>query len=165
MIRAAAVLLAATVLSGCTGDDGDAAPTSTTVASTTIESTTSTAPPRFTGDPDSPFCITVRAADDRPLLDPFEAGLEADEVELRLRALALRFAQLAEQAPDELRADLDDLSSALTELESTLAEFSHDLGAAAEAGVDLSVVDDPRFGDVAARLTAYATQVCEAGET
>lgn len=164
MIRAAAVLLAASVALACSGDDGAAAPTTTAVAPTT-EVTATTAPPTFTGDPDSPFCTTVRAAADRPILDPFEAGLDADEVELRLRALTLRFGQFAEQAPDELRADLDDLSSALTELESTLAEFGHDLGAAAEAGVDLSVVDDPRFAEVAIRLTAYSTQVCEAAET
>lgn len=164
MIRAAAVVLAVSVAFACSDADDDATPSTTVTSPTTVESTT-TEPPAFTGDPDSPFCTTVRAAADRPLLDPFEAGLAPDEVELRLRALTVRFGQFAEQAPDELRTDLDDLSSALTDLESALADFGHDLGVAAEAGIDLSVVDDPRFVDVAVRLTAYTTQVCGAGDS
>lgn len=166
MIRAAAVLLAASVAIACAGDES-VAPTTTASTSATASTSTSsdaattTAPPDFTGDRDSPFCETVRAAADRPLLDPFEAGLEPDEVELRLRALVLRFDEFAAQAPDVLRDDLGDLVSALADLESSLADFGHDLGAAAEAGVDLSVVDEPRFADVAARLAGYSAQVCE----
>ena len=163
MIRLAAVLLAASVALACS--DGDDATPTTTASPTTADSTTTIAIPTFTGDPASPFCIAVRSAAERPVLDPFEAGLDPDEVELRLRALVVRFGQFADQAPDELADDLDDLSSALVELESTLADFGHDLGAAAEAGVDLSVVDDPRFVDAGTRLAAYAAQVCEGPES
>lgn len=162
MIRTAAAIMIALAVLACSDDaDGSAAPaSSTTEANEGVASTT--APPDYTGDPDSAFCAGVLESADRPLLDPFAAGIDGRELELRIRALVLRFAQLAEQAPEELADDLSDVAAALDALDEALAGHDYDLGAAGDAGVDRSVLDDPRFVDVATRVAAYTRQVCGA---
>lgn len=155
-------LLAATVLglllaAACGGDEGseDAGPTEAT-----REVSASTAPPEFDGDPDSEFCQRSRQAADQPVLDPFEAGLEPREVELRFRALAQRFAGFAEIAPDPLADDLTLLDQTFQDLAVLLDDADYDFARLAEAGADISVFDDPALADVADRLTAYQEQVC-----
>ena len=151
----AAILL---VLAACSGDDQTSSPS--TMSSSTTEGTTTTVP-EFTGDPDSPFCTLVAAAEDNAVLDPFEPGLEPREVELRFRAMQLRFAEFAEAAPPELAGELADIVAALEDLDSVLAVADYDFTALAESGSDLSVFDDPRFAETAARIDAYRDQVCE----
>ena len=156
--RLGAVLLLA-VVGACSGDDQappDAAPAEET-SSTTASSTTV---PDFDGDPDSEFCRLVRSAGDRPVLDPFAAGLEPREVELRFRNLRSRFREFADAAPPELAPTLGDLLEALDQLGTILEDNDHDFARIAESGVDTSVFDDPAFTDVAARISAYDSQVC-----
>lgn len=169
MIRRAPLLvtmamLVALVVAGCTGDDAETADGTAdgTRATTTtvVESSTTADPPTFTGDPDSAFCAEILAAADRPLLDPFEAGLDAREIELRVRALVVRFEQLATVAPPELTDDVASVGGALRALDATLADHDYDLGAAGEAGADLSFLDDPAFESVAVRIASYTEQVC-----
>ena len=154
------LLLAAALLVGaCGGDDGaseDAAPTE--VATPT--QTASTEPPVFEGDPDSPFCEQSRAAAERPVLDPFEAGLEPREVELRFRALAQRFGGFAEIAPEPLADDLALLDASFDELAVALEDADYDFEQLAAGGIDVSVFDDPALAVVADRLAAYQDQVC-----
>jgi hypothetical protein len=156
-------LLAATVLglvlaAACGSDEGseDAAPT----AAPTSGVTASTAPLEFDGDPDSEFCRRSREAADQPVLDPFEAGIEPREVELRFRALAQRFAGFAEIAPDPLADDLTLLDQTFRDLAVLLDDADYDFARLAEAGADISVFDDPALAEVADRLTAYQDQVC-----
>ena len=89
-------LLVTAVLAACSGgSDHAGAPSS----STTTTSTTSTTVPTYTGDPDSAFCHLVTSADERPVLDPFEADLDPTDVEIRFRALQLRFQEFDDAAP------------------------------------------------------------------
>lgn len=161
MIRPAlaAVLAAALALAGCGNDDGgDAAPDEPTA---TAPATTE--PLAFDGDPDSAFCQRSREAADRPVLDPFEAGIEPREVELRFRALAQRFDGFAELAPPELADDLALLDERFDELARVLDDADYDFARVAESGVDISVFDDPELGAIADRLSAYQAQVCTLG--
>ena len=147
--------LAALVLVGCSsgGDaDDDAQARSTT---------TTTEVPLFSGDPDSAFCRLAR--EDRPVLDPFEPGLEPREVELRVRQLRNRFDEFAAAAPSELRTELRSLVDALEELDVLLEEHDYDFGALADSGADTSMFDRSEFGGVAVRIAAYRQQVCLAG--
>lgn len=154
-------LLAATVLglllAGCGGGGAeDAAPT----APPSSETTGATAPLAFEGDPDSEFCQRSRDAADQPVLDPFEAGLERREVELRFRALAERFEVFADIAPEPLADDLDLLDRTFQDLAALLEEADYDFARLADAGADVSVFDDPALAVVAERLEAYQDQVC-----
>lgn len=152
---AAAALAAVSVVAAC-GDDDSASPG----PSTTEAPVETTAPPSYEGDPDSPFCQRSRAAADQPVLDPFEAGLEPREVELRFRALAQRFEGFAEVAPEPLAADLTALDESFDDLADALESAGYDFARLAAADVDVSLFDDPAFTDVAARLAAYQDQVC-----
>lgn len=160
MKRLTALLLTATiVVAACSDDDdGENSTTSSTTASTT---TTTDSVPTFAGDPDSAFCVEVRSADDAPVLDPFATGLEPREVELRLRALRLRFGDFAEVAPRELEADLDSVVASLDELDALLDASGYDFAALAESGADISLADDPAFATIGTRLLAYREQVCD----
>ena len=159
MIRRAlvATVLLALPLTACSGDDGrDPEPAS----APTTEAPSSTAPPEFEGDPDSEFCQRSREAAEEPVLDPFEAGLDARDVELRFRALAQRFEGFAEIAPAPLTEDLTLLDGAFEDLAVLLEEADYDFARLAEQGADISVFDDPALGAVAERLAAYQNQVC-----
>lgn len=160
MIRRALAATAVLALSitACSGDDGgeDAGP----AAASTTEAPTSTAPPEFEGDPDSEFCQRSREAAEKPVLDPFEAGLDARDVELRFRALAQRFEGFAEIAPEPLTEDLTLLDDAFQDLAVLLEDADYDFAQLADQGADISVFDDPALGAVAARLAAYQDQVC-----
>lgn len=162
MIRrplAGLLLAAALLVAACSDDDDpteDAAPTD----GTGTETTATTAPLVFEGDPDSEFCERSRAAADQPVLDPFEAGLDSREVELRFRALAQRFGGFAEIAPEPLADDLALLDDSFDELAIALEEADYDFEQLAAGGVDVSVFDDPALAVVADRLAAYQDQVC-----
>ncbi len=160
MIRRALVATTALALSltACSGEGpgDDAASTSTTT-----QATATTAPPEFAGDPDSEFCQRSRDAAEQPVLDPFEAGLEPRDVELRFRALAQRFEGFAEIAPEPLEEDLTLLDAAFADLAVLLEEADYDFARLAEQGADISVFDDPALGAVADRLAAYQSQVCD----
>lgn len=163
-IRVAAVAtVAALVLGACSSGDEASAPESTTTASTTTASTTtavSTTVPTFTGDADSEFCALVAEGDERPVLSPFEADIDAQEVELRMRNLRNRFGQYAQVAPPELEADLESLVVALDDTDEALATFDYDFDAMAEAGYTIGTLDDPVFEIVGFRLAQYRSQVC-----
>lgn len=163
MIRAAAVVVVGLAVLACSGDDVAPATSELTTSIVADDPPNTTAPPSYTGDRDSPFCVEVLEGADRPVLDPFAAGLDAREIELRMRSLVVRFDQLADLAPVELADDLDRVSIALESLDSALADHGYDLGAAGDAGTDLSTLNDPAFVDVGARVAAYADQVCRAG--
>lgn len=152
-------VLAVLVTTACGSDDGGEDATSTEAP--TSETTATTAPPEFEGDPDSAFCQRSREAADQPVLDPFEAGLEPREVELRFRALAQRFEGFADIAPDPLADDLALLDDAFQDLAVLLDDADYDFARLAEDGADITVFDDPALADVAARLEAYQDQVCE----
>ena len=102
------VAVCALVLATACGD-GDAEDATEPPPDASEETIASTLPPTFEGDPDSEFCQRSRAAAEEPVLDPFEAGLEPREVELRFRALAQRFEGFAEIAPDRLAAYQDEV--------------------------------------------------------
>lgn len=146
--------LAALAVLGCSSDD-DAADDEARARSTT----TTTELPVFRGDPDSAFCRLARQ--DRPVLDPFEPGLEPREVELRVRQLRNRFDEFAAAAPSELRTELRSLVEALEELDALLDEHGYDFAAVADSGADTSMFDRSEFGDVAVEIAAYRQQVCE----
>lgn len=150
-------------LGACSGDDDVADPSSstdTTAVATSAETTVSTTVPTFTGDPDSPFCDLIDEGETRPVLSPFEPGIEPGEVELRMRNLRNRFDEFADAAPPDLEADLDALVVALADTDAALATHDYDFAAMAEAGVTVSTFDDPVFEIVAFRLAEYRTQVC-----
>jgi hypothetical protein len=154
---AGAVLLAA----ACGDDDGvDDAAGDPSADTTTAPAPPTTAVPDFEGDPDSAFCQRSREAAERPVLDPFEAGLDPREVELRFRALAQRFEGFAELAPEPLADDLALLDRRFDELAGILAGAGYDFERLATSGQDLSLLDDPALADVATRLAAYQAQVC-----
>jgi len=148
--RAALLALVAVALAACGGGRGgsDAAGTSTTTTG-------------FDGDPRSPFCQRSRDAAAEPVEDPFEAGLEPAAVELRFDALVARFDRLAAVAPEPLAEDLDLLEQRLGELRQALDGAGYDFEQLVQAGVDLSLFDDPALADVADRLSAYQSQVCD----
>lgn len=154
----------AVLLGACSGDDdADYTASASTTSSTTqpaTASTVSTTVPTFTGDPDSPFCRLIVEGAERPVLDPFEPGLDPSEVELRLRNLRNRFEEFAEVAPPGLEADLDALVVALADTDASLAVHDYDFAAMAEAGVTVSTFDDPVFEIVGFRLGQYRIQVC-----
>jgi hypothetical protein len=153
--RVALVLAAAVLVTGCRDDGAEepAAASSTAAAVTTV--------PRFEGDPDSRFCQISREAAERPVLDPFAAGLPPEEVELRFRALSQRFRRFADVAPAPLEDDLALLVSSFDELARVLDAADHDFARLAEDDVDVSIFDDPALGAIADRLAAYQDQVCE----
>jgi hypothetical protein len=165
--RAGALVLLVIALAACRGGDEDAEPgtTPSTAPSSevTVEdpSASTTSVPDYAGDPDSPFCVALAGADDRPLLDPFEAGIDATEVELRLRALRVRFDELVGLAPAVIVADVRSVADGIARLDETLAVHDHDLGAAADSGADLTFLDAPEFAAVGARLAGYQSQVCD----
>lgn len=157
-VRALAVL-SILLLAACSGGDDDASPghSSTTTGASGSSSTTTVI---FTGEADSEFCVLLAESEEQPVLDPFEAGLGPREVELRFRALELRFAELAEVAPPDLEADIDGLVTALEDLGSELEGAGYDFAALAESGADVSAFDDESFAESAARVDAYRQQVC-----
>jgi hypothetical protein len=147
--------LAALVVVGCSSDGG-------ADADDEAQSTTTSAEvPVFTGDADSAFCRLAR--EDRPVLDPFEPGLEPREVELRVRQLRNRFDEFAAAAPRELRTELRSLVDALEELDALLEDHDYDFGALADSGADTSMFDRSEFGGLAVQIAAYRQQVCLAG--
>lgn len=93
------------------------------------------------------------------MLDPFQAGLEPQEVELRFRALRNQFDEFAGVAPDALADDLDRLVQGLGELAEVLDASGYDFAEAALLD-ELAFVDDPVFADIGVRLAAYQEQVC-----
>lgn len=139
----------------CSGSGEDAAPEETVTSSTTTTTVLV-----FTGDPDSPFCQLLAESEDRPVLDPFEAGIEPSEVELRFRSLQQRFGAFAEVAPPELAPDIDALVSALDSLGEQLDAAGHDFSVLAETGGDLGEFDDQEFAEVGDRIASYRRQVC-----
>ena len=168
-MRSLLVVAAAVVLAACSSGGGlvrDESATSTTAPPTSeaaADPTPTTSGEVFTGDPDSPFCAATRDAADRPVLDPFAPGLDAQEVELRFRALAQRFDGFADVAPEPLADDLALLTETFDGFEALLETADYDFARLAEADVDLSVFDDDRLGVVAARLASYQAQVCQQG--
>ena len=150
-------LLVTATLAACSGGSDDASAPS---SSTTTASTTSTTVPTYTGDPDSDFCRLVTSADERPVLDPFETGLDANDVEVRFRALQLRFQEFDDVAPPELAPDLDALVASLDQLGGVLADAGYDFTELAKSEADVSAFDDPAFAETAARISAYRDQVC-----
>ena len=156
-------VVAALLLLGCSTDGESVADA---VGQTTTESapteTSTTAVPDYTGDSGSTFCGLLRQAGERPVLDPFEAGLEPREIELRLRTLLVRFDELLRDAPAEITSDIELVATGLLALDDALSGHAYDLGAAAEAGENLAFLDAPEFADVATRIAAYETQVCDA---
>lgn len=154
-----AAICALVLATGCSDDDGpeDATESAEDAAP---EVTGTTVLPTFEGDPDSEFCQRSREAAEEPVLDPFEAGLEPREVELRFRALAQRFAGFADIAPEPLEDDLALLDQTFDDLASVLADADYDFEQLAAADVDVSVFDDPALAAVADRLAAYQDQVC-----
>jgi hypothetical protein len=153
------VVCAVVLATGC--GDGDAEDATEPTPDASEELTASTSPPTFEGDPDSEFCQRSRDAAEEPVLDPFEAGLEPREVELRFRALAQRFAGFAEIAPEPLVDDLALLDATFDELAVVLADADYDFARLAADEVDVSVFDDPALAVVADRLAAYQDQVCD----
>lgn len=145
-------------------DATDGRPSDQAVDDPTDDAVTTTDPvvPVFEGDPDSPFCAAIRDADDTPVLDPFEGGIEPREVELRLRALRVRFGEFAAVAPPALEADLDAVVDGLDDLDALLADNDYDFDRVAESGTDISLVSDPAFNAIGTRLLAYRDQVCRA---
>ncbi len=136
----AVFVLAVSVLESCAGSSGDDATATTTTAAPT---TSTTAPPDYAGDADSPFCRLVSAAVDRPVRDPFEAGLEPREVQVRFLALSQRFSEFAAVAPPELSDDLDALVGSLQDLGDVLAAAGWDFSELARSGADMGSFDDP----------------------
>lgn len=153
MTRRAAlgVLLGAALLAGCGDDDGDA----------DVAGPTTTEVPAYEGDPDSDFCRLSRESADEPVLDPFAAELDPRQVEQRFESLATRFDRFAEVAPGPLEEDLALLDERFDRLGAVLADAEWDFANLIGSGEDLSIFDDPALADVAARLTAYQSQVCE----
>jgi hypothetical protein len=160
-------LIGATVLvvllAGACGDDDDSGDAAPAEGSVTETMGTTTEPLVFEGDPDSEFCQRSREAAEQPVLDPFEAGLEPREVELRFRALTQRFEGFAEIAPEPLADDLALLDETFQELAVVLEEADYDFAQLAADDVDVSAFDDPALAVVAERLAAYQAQVCAAG--
>jgi hypothetical protein len=153
------VAVCALVLATGCGDDAEDATEPTPDPSEELTATTS--PPTFEGDPDSEFCERSRTASEEPVLDPFEAGLEPREVELRFRALAQRFEGFAEIAPGPLADDLALLDTTFDDLAVVLDDADYDFARLAADEVDVSVFDDPALAVVADRLAAYQDQVCD----
>lgn len=156
---AGATVCALLLATGC-GDDGGVDDALDATDDAAPEVTGSTPRPSFEGDPDSEFCQRSREAADQPVLDPFEAGLEPREVELRFRALAQRFEGFAEIAPEPLEEDLALLDQAFDELAVVLEDADYEFEELAAAEVDVSVFDDPALAVVADRIAAYQDQVC-----
>lgn len=155
-----AVACCASALLGCSGGSGSGSPTSApSEPSATSTSTLVT----YVGDPDSPFCRLVADAESRPVRDPFEPDLDPGEVQVRFRALRLRFAEFATVAPPELAPDLEALVRSLDDLDSLLAANDYDFDSLAASGADMSAFDDPAFVDTASSISAYRTQVCDGG--
>lgn len=159
-LRVGVALCALALATGCS-DDGGVEDATDATEPDAPEITGSTPPPSFDGDPDSEFCQRSREAADQPVLDPFEAGLEPREVELRFRALAQRFEGFAEIAPEPLEEDLALLDQTFDDLAAVLEEADYDFAQLAEGEVDVSVFDDPALAVVADRLAAYQDQVCD----
>ncbi|MDE0805019.1 MAG: hypothetical protein OSA99_17065 [Acidimicrobiales bacterium] len=160
--RATALLVVlAVAVAGCS-DDAVAPTTTTSTAVSPVGSAPSstTTVPTYEGDPDSAFCQELIAAVDRPLLDPFAAGIDARELELRLRAVQIRFETLVTIAPSAIADDVELVALGLVTLDDALDRHGYDLGAAAEAGEDLSFLDAPEFAAVATRVAGYQDQVC-----
>lgn len=160
--RAVAVVAGAVVLlAACGGDDGDDGAVPADAASAEDVPLDTGEPPVFEGDPASEFCRRSRESAERPVLDPFAPGLDAREVELRFRALAQRFGEFAEVAPEPLADDLELLDERFGELSELLESADYDFARLAEQGADVSAFDDPAFEAVAERLAAYQEQVCD----
>lgn len=160
--RAVAVVAGATVLlAACGSDDGDDAAMLEDAAVAEDVPLDTGEPPVFDGDPHSEFCQRSRESAERPVLDPFAPGLEPREVELRFRALAQRFGEFADVAPEPLADDLTLLDERFGELSEMLEGAGYDFGRLAEEGADISAFDDPEFAAVAERLAAYQEQVCD----
>lgn len=164
-----AVAVAASLLVGalgaCTGDDADDASSPSTNAATTLpaprSTTTPVSVPTFTGDTDSEYCVLVREAPERPLLSPFELGIDAFEVELRVRNLRNRFDELVAVAPEELSEDLARLTVALQTVDETLDGVDYEIDRLADAAQSIPGLDDPAFDQVNVNLAAYNDQVCD----
>lgn len=147
-------------IAGCTDDAPPPATTTSTAVSTVQPDQSTTTVPIYDGEPDSAFCRELVGAADRPLLDPFAEGVDARELELRLRALLVRFETLVTTAPPPIAEDVELVATGLVTLDDALGRHDYDLGTAAEAGEDLTFLDAPEFADVATRIAAYQEQVC-----
>ena len=148
MLRALTLAVGLVLVAACGGGDDDGAGTTTTEVA------------RFEGDADSAVCRATRDAAERPVLDPFEPGLDPREVELRFRALAQRFGTFADLAPEPLADDLALLDERFDRLAAVLQDADYDFEALVGSGEDLSLFDAPELVDVADRLAAYQEQVC-----
>ena len=154
-------LIAAAVmaLAACT-DRSDGNSADATTSSVTAAPSSTTTAPDYSGDPDSAFCALVESSDDRSVRDPFEPGLDPPEVQVRFRALQLRFEEYADVTPVELRADIDAVVATFDQLDGVLAGSGYDFDRLAETSTDLGAFDDPSFAAAADRISAYQSQVC-----
>lgn len=157
-------LLATLVLLGavaCSGGDGEGAATTTTADPGTAESSSTTAPPDYTGDPGSPFCTLLRDTDPSTIL----AGDGGDPaaVEQAFTRLVGVFADARALAPSEIAADVGLVADGIQALDAALAAVGYDftaLAATPQAAEVTAAVNDPVFTDAGARISAYRSQVC-----
>ena len=139
-----------TALVACSGDDSDAAPSSTAPAEVT------TAVPTFTGDPDSEFCTLLRQVDLGTLT---AEGGEDGSIEGAFAQLIDLFLDAEEVAPPEIRPDLAFLGQGIFLLDQSLFAVGYDFDQLPDDVV--RAVNDPAFTEAGDRITAYRTQVCE----
>ena len=151
----AGVLAIVLLGAGCsTGDDEGSATTTTSRVSTTTA-------PRFTGDPDSPFCALLRGVD----ASVVPSGDLADPaaVEVAFRELVQVLHDALAVAPPEIESDLALVSQGIDALDASLSQVGYDfdvLAASGEGDTISEAVNDPAFADAGARLAAYRSQVC-----
>lgn len=158
------VLLVTLVLLGavaCSGGDGEDAATTTTADPGTVESSSTTAPPDYTGDPGSPFCTLLRDTDPSTIL----AGDGGDPaaVQQAFTRLVGVFADARALAPSEIAADVGLVADGIEALDAALAAVGYDftaLAATPQAAEVTAAVNDPVFTDAGARISAYRSQVC-----
>ena len=140
------------------GDEGSAVTTSTSSeASTPI----TTGPPRYDGDPDSPFCTLLRDVDTSDILSGDPGDPTA--VEVALGRLVGVLGEAAAVAPPEVVDDVTLVADGVGALDEALAGFGYDFDAlaASEAAAQVTeAVNDPVFTDAGIRLSGYRTEVC-----
>lgn len=154
--------LATLTFAGC-GDDTDTATDDDTgadaAAGTSEEGSGGGDDTDFSGDDSGDFCDLAREYE-KDFEDTGEATT-ADEMEKEYEELTSAIGKLSDQAPDEIKADVEVVSDAFTTFYETLKKYDFDFTKIPESEAEQLDLDSPEIESASNRVESYFEKVCE----
>ena len=153
--------LATLTLAGC-GDDTDSgsdADTGADAAGTSEEGSGGGDDTDFSGDGSGDFCELARKYEE-DFEDTGDAST-ADDVKKEYQELTAAIDELADEAPDEIQADVEVVNKAFTTFYETLEKYDFDATKIPESEADKLELDSDEIEAASNRVESYFEKVCD----